>query len=391
MKIEFSFNCKILFLLIFPIVFQFESPVINLYLKENKDYFLFRLFKIFLSHLFFILFILIFQFRNKKRPRRANTEESINIDNDNKDDILEQAEIELKKNKSKTFRRNILVLFALSLLYLIAYINNYYFDNEQEKKFFLNSIGILFEIINYGILSFIILKQRYYRHHLISFSIIFVALMSLFIFYIIDNEFDFKIILYFFVYTLLYGLFNISGKKYLDECFKTPYYMLFITGLFNSIGLILYDIITYFVNDEYSGIILGFQGNIDSFLSFLYFFVELIIKFTYTLGIWLTNYYFTPYHFIISDFISQIIKYYIGVISKSEIHDYNLINIIFFSVVYFINFICSLIFNEIIILKFCKLHFYTKKYIQKREKIETSLLEGRIKTVDTIMSSVLDA
>ena len=46
--------------------------------------------------------------------------------------------------------------------------------------------------------------------------------------------------------------------------------------------------------------------------------------------------------------------------------DLYITNIIIFSVVFFINLICSLIFNEIIILKFCSLEYYTKKYINKR-------------------------
>ena len=37
-------------------------------------------------------------------------------------------------------------------------------------------------------------------------------------------------------------------------------------------------------------------------------------------------------------------------------------------VILVINFICSLIFNEIIILKFCKLDYYTKIRIQERER-----------------------
>ena len=36
--------------------------------------------------------------------------------------------------------------------------------------------------------------------------------------------------------------------------------------------------------------------------------------------------------------------------------------------------ICSLIFNEIIILKFCNLEFYTKKYINLRERIDSAFL-----------------
>ena len=44
------------------------------------------------------------------------------------------------------------------------------------------------------------------------------------------------------------------------------------------------------------------------------------------------------------------------------------LQIIIFSVIFFINLICSLIFNEIIILKFLKLEYYTKKYIEERAK-----------------------
>ena len=49
-------------------------------------------------------------------------------------------------------------------------------------------------------------------------------------------------------------------------------------------------------------------------------------------------------------------------------------NIIIFTIIFFINFICSLIFNEIIILKFCELEYYTKTYIKDRATIDTSSL-----------------
>ena len=49
-------------------------------------------------------------------------------------------------------------------------------------------------------------------------------------------------------------------------------------------------------------------------------------------------------------------------------------NKIIFSIVFVINLICSLIFNEIIILKFCELEYYTKKYIKDRAIIDVSAL-----------------
>ena len=202
------------------------------------------------------------------------------------------------------------------------------------------------------------------------------------------NLIYFYIILYFFIYTLFYSLYNVLGKKYFDLFYYSPYYMLFIIGSINSTVLLLYDMIAYFVNEEYSGIILGFKDNINTFINFCFFFLELFVKFIYTLGIWVTLYYFTPYHFIISDFISQIISYYINIITNSKINKYNstINNIIIFSVVYLINFICSLIFNEIIIIKCCKLYYYTKKYIKRREKMDTFFLINDNNAQESFMS-----
>ena len=399
MKIEFTFNYKILFLLIFPIVFQFESPVIELYVKKEKNYLFFKIFKIFLSYLFFIILLLIINYRTRKISKKKKSEEDKNktIDNDtnysneneneNKDDLLDQIEIELKKKKLKTIRKNMLALLGLSLTDLIAYFINYYEYDEKEEEhriFFFHTIGIVFEIITFGLLSYFLFNQKFYRHHFVSSAIIFILLLILFVSYVLQkSELNYYIIIHIFLHTLFYSIYNVSGKKYLDEYYKTPYYMLFIIGLLNSILLLLYDIIAYFINDTYSGIIKGFRENIDSFLSFVYLFIELIIKFIYTLGIWLTIYYFTPYHFIISDFISELIKFYIRVIKQSEQHS---IYIIVFSVIYVINFICSLIFNEIIILKFYNLHFYTKKYINKRQRIESSLLRQSAETLESILS-----
>ena len=95
---------------------------------------------------------------------------------------------------------------------------------------------------------------------------------------------------------------NFLGKKYLDTFYKSPQYMLFIIGSINSTVLLLYDTIAFYINDEYSGVILGFRDNIDNFKNFCYFFLELIIKFVDTFGIWITIFFhsFTFYNFRIS-------------------------------------------------------------------------------------------
>ena len=154
--------------------------------------------------------------------------------------------------------------------------------------------------------------------------------------------------------------------------------MLSIIASINTSFLLLYDILAYFINDKYSGIILGFKNDINSFTNFLCFFGEILLLFINNFGIWMTIYYLTPFHFIISEYTAEIIKFYIKVITKSGDNDYyyEIHKIIIFTSVYFINLLCSLIFNEIIILNFCQLGLYTKKFIKEREKIESPLLIG---------------
>ena len=375
MKFELTFNKKILILFVFPIVFQVEPYINNLYIKH--DYLLFRIFRIFLSQVLFIIPILIIECQTRKNSKEYFLDSNSNKDNETARKISGQVAIEIRKNKSKQFKKNILFLLLLSALDLIAFFVNYIYYDEPGIKFFLNSIGILFEIINFGVLSYFVLKQKFYKHHFISFGIIFVSLMVLFIVYVVEIDFHFYIIAYYFIYTLFYSLYCVLGKLYFNKLMRSPYYMLFMIGLINSIGLLLYDIIAYFVNVEYSSIIIGLTENLDSFLHFLYFFIELIIKFIYTAGIWISIYYLTPYHFIISDFMSGMFKFYITAITEAENEDeyYDTTKIIIFTIVYVINFICSLIFNELFICKLCELHYYTEKYIKIREVIELSTIE----------------
>ena len=154
--------------------------------------------------------------------------------------------------------------------------------------------------------------------------------------------------------------------------YDSPYNIMFTIGLITTIILMIYDTIVYiFFKVENYGIIIGFQKNIN-FSSFFLFLLELICEFLWNLGIWLTLYYFTPCHFIISESISEYIYYTIDAInSDAGNKHYSSFNIILYSVCYVINIISALIFNEIIILNFRGLSEFTKKEIRKRERIDT--------------------
>ena len=374
MFIEFSFELKLLFLLVFPISKELERIMKEYFLKDDNG--LFHIFRIFLSNELSFIFLLIFRYKNKsnKNINIPKDDNETNGDNNIIDMELQNAS---KKNKIKSF----LFLIFLSIMYSGAYFFNT-FVAYKNIKLSRNTIGIIFEIIVFYILSILILKEKYFKHHLLCSIIIIIALIVLFICYFKDlNKGQYSIFnafWYYFVYYLLYGVFNIFLKKYTKVYLHSIYYIMLIIGAIVCIPMLIYDIIAFLVKPNISGVIIGFKINITSAKDFFLFLVETIFQFFANLGVFWTIYYFTPLHFIISEFIYEIFLYYIKMIQSGKDNKYDFIystiNIIIFSFLFFINLICSLIFNEVIILKFCKLEIYTKKFIKKRSSSDVSSL-----------------
>ena len=381
MFIEFTFEPKLLFILIYPIFKVSEQPIVNLYIQKDND--LFKIFRIFLSNIFSFIFLLIFKCMNKSTKK-----EIITIENEKTDEgsDVRLTDIEMQDVSRKIKIKSILFIFLLSLLYAGSYFFNYY----VRKPIIIicrNSIGIIYEIIVFYILSLLILKEKYYKHHYLSMSIICLALFILFITYLLQvYDPDYSIanaLWYYLVYCSLYGVFDVLLKKYFLIYFYSIYFVLLIIGAFVCIPMLIYDIIAYSFNRNISGVIIGLINNLNSVKKVFLFIVHLLFLFISNLGLFWTIYYFTPFHIIIIEFTLELLNYYIKLIQFKlkgsrttnifsvlfETH-----NIVIFTIVFFINFICSLIFNQIIILKFCKLEYYTKKYIKDRAESDVDAL-----------------
>ena len=96
----------------------------------------------------------------------------------------------------------------------------------------------------------------------------------------------------------------------------------------------------------------------------------------------------TPCHYFISEYISEYSYYMITAVEKKE-GFYSIDNIVIFSIVYFINFICFLFFNEVLILNLFGLDYNTRKRIVSRldeenteNKNATKLLEMETEKTD---------
>ena len=111
---------------------------------------------------------------------------------------------ELKKKINKK-RKNtgIIYLVLLCAIGLSSHFYRFFFENDKFT-FAKQSVGVFFEIAFYVSLSYLILKQKLYKHNYTSLIIIAVSLVIIFIISIFYN--DGKYIIYSFLYYIFYSL-----------------------------------------------------------------------------------------------------------------------------------------------------------------------------------------
>ena len=331
MFLEFTFDLKLLFIIIFPIFKEIERFISKLFIVKGKDHNLFKIFRLFLCNEFAFVFLLIFKCMNKSHKKEIildeNEKNEENEKNDDFDKNDENSAIRIVEGEMQTVRvqnqiKSIIYLFLLSGLYFGAYIFNYLVRQNILRRC-RNSIGIIYEIVILYVLSLLILKEKYHKHHYLSISIIVLTLTALFIIYInkLNDSSIYNAFWYYLVYYILYGSFNILIKKYFLVYFYSIYFVLLLIGAFVCVPLLLYDIIAFFVNKDVSGVLIGFANNVNSVKSVFLFIVDLLFLFISNLGIFWTIYYFTPFYLIISEFISELLNYYIQLIQYKQGQD----------------------------------------------------------------------
>ena len=394
MWIELSeFNFKLFIPLIFPVFKRIQEAVKKSFMTKDNQ--IFKTFRYFTSYTLTFIFLIIIYFRSRK-VKSENIEDSIN------DSLLKTDTISVKKSENLAISNNItelknqntkkkniksiIFLSALCLIGLFCYFFRYFFESDDYRDA-KQSIGIFFDIAGYILLSYLILKQKLYKHNYISSGIIALILLILFIIsaFYISWGFIWRSFFYYFFFLFCFVFYDILKKKYMNMFFSTPYFMMFVIGCVNVIIILIYDIIAYLVDNNNPGIITGLKLNITSAEKFFLMVLEIILQLCWNLGIWLTIYYLTPCHYFISEYISEYIYYIQNAIDSNE-EFYRTINIVIFSIAYFINFFCCLVFNEVIILNFWDLDYNTNKRINERIQNESK----EIPRVDTSDDNIME-
>ena len=374
--IEFHLsNYKLIFVFIFPICEIINTKIREKYLQKNYEFFI--TFSTYLSYLFSFIFIIII----KLRTQNQNTEnESIDdkINDEEKSNGI--IDIEIKKiEKTKKLKNLICILILSGINMCFSHFN---YESYHGKR----TIGLSYKIIMFFLLSHFLLKYKYDKLHYITFVINVITLIIKYSITIIvtdSKQYVGKHIWFYFVYALSFCLFFIVGKYYIDNYYQTPYFILLSIGIIISSILIIIALIKYLAGYE-SQIFAGFRDNVNTTKNVFLFLGDIITQFGMYLGLWITVYYFTVCHTIISENIMEIGYYIIDFQQNETLWEGKKIdlNIHLYPYIHIINLICSLIFNEIIILRFCGLDYSTNLRIQEREIEDSKKIIKMIEKID---------
>ena len=322
MWIELSeFNIKIFLPLIFPIFNRINDLTREIYKKKDGDNKLFKNFRYFLC-------------KNTKKKKEDN---KIKEEGNNDDGSLGTIEETRKRIQKDTKLKSILFLLGLSIIGFLSYFFGF-IKTSKKYKYTQQSLGIFFVMFEFIILCKLILKQKFYKHNWISAGIIVLILIILFIIttnYLSKDDII-PDVFYDFILLCGFGLYDTLGKYYMNKFFNSPYYLMFVIGIFASTVLLIFDLFRYWLLD-FKGIIDGFRDNITDISKFFLFLLDIIIEWIWNCGIWLTIYYFTPCHYFISEYIEKYIYYLIKTKDNNDPNFYSTINITIFSFAFCIN------------------------------------------------------
>ena len=275
--------------------------------------------------------------------------------------------IEREKIQKKNSKKQNIFIIVLVIIYLIPMMldafNPYPFKTSS-------SISLFFTIISYTILGRIILRTKIYSHQIFALIIILSSNITIILLIFIGKKVENVAIslLIIFAIVVLFGLYNNLVKKYFNTFMGSPYYFMFIIGAISTCLVLPYEIITVLAfgkDTKFNGIFYQMEKKFeDNKLYPLIFIAYILVSFFEIVGIILTIYFFSPYHFIISESISQIISAFIS----KDLDELSIIKRVFIYILFFVIFLGSLIYNEIFIINICSLNKNTQKYIIKRQK-----------------------
>ena len=293
---------------------------------------------------------------NENKKERANSEGSISSSSI---DYIYNDPLE-KKSALKIFS----ILFFMSFLVIFGLIGNLFTINKNvfEKR--------LYYLLLLPFFSKIILKSELFKHQILSLFISIIGIILLFIpisLKIQKSDILYNILI-FFISTARSFIF-VMVKLLTHKYFLSPYFCLFYIGFFSLIILLVGFIIFYLIKDHnLDNFIRNFRD--EDLLSVTYLILTIIFTLINNVLSFLVIFYFSPTLLMVTDIIHPIIKWIISLFKNEK--EYKILDIILNSIGYSLVLFFSLIYNEIIIFNFFGLNRKTIKYLDEKQREETS-------------------
>ena len=352
------------------------QPLLNTYLFNVSDY---------LS----IIPFLIVKFRSKKIIIEDDEENSINKQTGN---LIYNKGTKSKKN----FKWHVILIalfdFASHISSLIFYI--VYGKNDRSVSENNLSSLLIFNTITIYLLSRLILKTYFYKHHYFSFLlniICFLILGTLDIINIINDDIiattgmEIFYVIKKILTIIFYSIEDVIGKKILMENFINIYTLLLFRALFETILLILFSIPLIFINvTDRSGDIeetcIIFSRILSLFEKYNFFKIILFIitNLFYNIFIWSIIDIFSPSHYAISNIFESF-----GTLMRLWITEPDSVDLpVLRMFIYIILIIGSCIHAEIIVINICNMHKNTKLFLDEKEKDDIKLINDNLNNSD---------
>ena len=249
----------------------------------------------------------------------------------------------------------------------------------------------LFSTLLTVFLTILVLKYKYYKHHIIGLIIVSVALISMTIVDVVvykeekcsDEKFSIPVMVILFLTYLFSSVQEVFEKYLIDIKFVNPFALLAFEGLgglittsclllvFSYVGCVFSDIseISSICETDFRGTWKLIFGNKEILILILIMYVSIAIFNSFRI---LTNQHYTPTHRSISDsiasFLAWILKLTIPYFNTTVKDKEDYIKNTIIGILYVIMIIGVLIFLEIIILTFCGLDRNTKEKINARQE-----------------------
>ena len=313
--------------------------------------------------------------KNKNKTITVKDKDKSSISNNDIFIYNNAYEDELRKKSTYLIIYTFIVGF-LDCLVQIVYCFYYMDDIFDSTSYYLFlRVNIIFQILSQYILSAIILKTHFYKHHYLSIIINAISFIILLIFDIRDeDDFEFFDSLLGLIFLTFFTLGNAYGKKAMIYGYISPFALIIYKGIYKTIlitiFLVIYIPIMTSIEDNFFADINLFDSN-KTILTLM----NLIFNFLKDLFNWILIDRFSPSHLALSliiENLSYFITYIIDYGGDNK-GDYPIWEIVMRIVIHFILFIAALIHNEIFIITKWGLGENTKLFFDEKAKEEMLL------------------